>query len=153
MELRDEHIIRAVSSCEAMEALLQRFQEIARPGKGAPIVLAALARLGTTACTWLEGELRIDIAGDATHTKIAISTSLGAGFREKPFRDTLLRVPLDEFLRGIMRAPHIIEPLEVKESGKADPGTNYIGSRALARRGESATPSRNGPVKSIGTGG
>ena len=117
-ELRDAHIIAAVSSSETMEELLSRFAEIATPGKGAPILLAAFARLGTTACEWIDGELRIEISGDATQTKIAASRSIGAGFREKLFADTILRVPLEEFSRGIARAPKLIEPLRVKESGK-----------------------------------
>jgi hypothetical protein len=117
-ELRDAHIISAVASSEAMESLLGRFAEIAAPGKGAPILLAALARLGTTACTWIDGELRIEISGDATQTKIVASSSIGAGFREKLFRDTILRVPLEEFSRGLARAPRLIEPLKVQETGK-----------------------------------
>jgi hypothetical protein len=46
-----------------------------------------------------------------------VSTTLGGGFREKVFADTLLRVPLDEFSRGIKRAPKLIQPLQVKEAG------------------------------------
>jgi len=118
MELRDAHIAHAVSSSEAMEALLARFAQIAAPGKGAPIILAALARLGTTACQWIDGELRVEISGDETTSKISASTTLGAGFREKLFADTVLRVPLAEFSRGIQRAPRLIQPLLLKESGK-----------------------------------
>jgi len=118
MELRDTHITRAVSSSEAMESLLTRFAEIASPGKGAPIILAALARLGTTACHWIDGELRVELSGDDTKTKISTSTTLGGGFREKLFPDAVLRVPLEEFSRGIQRAPRLINPLELKESGK-----------------------------------
>jgi hypothetical protein len=116
-ELRDVHITEAVTSSESMEALLARFAEIAAPGKGAPIILAALARLGTTACDWIDGELRIELTGDATQTRIAASSSIGAGFREKLFADTVLRVPLAEFSRGIQRAPRLIEPLLAKETG------------------------------------
>ena len=118
MELRDAHIARAVTSSDAMEALLTRFAEIAAPGKGAPVILAALARLGTTACDWIDGELRIEISGDAATSRISASSTIGAGFREKLFADTILRVPLEEFSRGIARAPQLIQPLEVNETGK-----------------------------------
>lgn len=113
-ELRDAHIVAAVSSSEAMEALLARFAEIAGPGTGGPLILAALARLGTTSCDWIDGELRIQITGDASRSKIAVSSSIGAGFSEKVLADTVLRVPLDEFARGIERAPRLIEPLRAK---------------------------------------
>ena len=116
-ELRDAHIVSAVSSPDAMEALLERFAIIAAPGKGAPIILAAFARLGTTACEWIDGELRVEISGDATQTKIKASASIGGGFSEKLFADTVLRVPFEEFSRGLARAPRLIEPLKVKETG------------------------------------
>lgn len=117
-ELRDAHIVHAVSSSHAMEALLARFAEIAAPNKGAPIILAALARLGTTACDWIDGELRIEITGDAEKTKICVSSSIGAGFREKLFPDTVLRVPFEELARGVGRAPKLIEPLKVTQTEK-----------------------------------
>ena len=117
-ELRDAHIVHAVSSSDAMEGLLARFTEIAAPGKGAPIILAALARLATTACDWIDGELRIEISGDQEKTKIAVSTTIGAGFREKLFSDTTLRVPFDEFARGVAKAPKLIEPLAIKQTAK-----------------------------------
>jgi hypothetical protein len=117
-DLRDAHIAVAVRSSETMASLLARFAEIAGPKKGAPIILAALARLGTTDCDWIDGDLRIELEGDARHVKISVSSTLGAGFREKLFADTTLHVPFDEFVRGIARAPKIIEPLEVvHESG------------------------------------
>ena len=118
MELRESHIVAAVESSEAMSALLARFAQIAMPGKGAPIILSALARLGTTAGHWIDGELRIEISGDDKQSKITASTTLGGGFREKLFHDTVLKVPLDEFSRGIKLSPKLIQPLEVKETGK-----------------------------------
>lgn len=117
MELRDVHITQAVASSEAMDALLTRFVAIAAPGKGGPIILAALARLGTIACPWLDGELRVEISGAATRSKISASTTLGGGFREKLFPDKVLDVPLEEFSRAIQRTPRLIKPLELKESG------------------------------------
>jgi hypothetical protein len=116
-ELRDAHITEAVTSSDEMEALLARFTKIAGPGKGAPVILAALARLGTTACDWIDGELRIELVGDEKQTKIAVSSTIGGGFREKCLRDTLLPVPLVEFSELLARAPRLIEPLAVKDTG------------------------------------
>jgi hypothetical protein len=46
-----------------------------------------------------------------------------------------------------------VAELEVKMGGNAEPGTSYIGSRALAQRVTGATPPTNGLVKSTGTSG
>lgn len=118
MELRDAHIKEAVASSVSMEALLDRFAEIAAPGKGAPVILAALARMGTAACEWIDGELRIEITGDRAATKISCSSSIGAGFRERIFKDKTLPVPFEEFPRMIERVPKLIVPLSVKQTEK-----------------------------------
>lgn len=99
-----------------MRALLKRFVELAGPGRGAPLILAALARLGTTACDWIDGELQIEIWGDAKKTTIAVSSSIGAGFSEKVFQDTQLAVPIDEFKVFVPRATQLLEPLAVVQN-------------------------------------
>lgn len=118
MELRDAHIIAAVKSSGAMEALLDRFVELAGPNKGAPVLLAALARMGTAACEWVDGELRIELVSDGGATKISCSSSIGAGFSERIFRDKTLKVPFDEFPKMIARVPKLVEPLKVKQTEK-----------------------------------
>jgi hypothetical protein len=118
LELSEEDIANAAASHETFAALLARFEQIAAPDEGASIILAALARLATTAeCDWCPGELRIEIQGDAKSTKISVSTSIGGGFREKLFRDTVLRVPFEELSRGVALGPKLIAPLVVKEHG------------------------------------
>ncbi len=114
-DLRDAHIVEAVASREAMTALLARFVKLAAPGQRAPILLAALARMGTTACDWIDGDLVIEITGGPAQTKIVVLSDLGGGFREKQLPDTILPVPFEEFSRGVARAPKLIEPLSVKE--------------------------------------
>lgn len=101
-----------------MQALLERFEEIAAPGAGAPVLFLALARLATTSCDWLDGELRIELTGDETKTRISVSTTIGGGFREKAFRDTVLRVPFGEFNHAATSMPKLIEPLVLSESGR-----------------------------------
>lgn len=116
MELRDAHITAAAESSDAMRALLARFVTLAAPAKGAPIILAALARLGTTGCDWIEGELTIVVKGDETWTTIMVSTSMGGGFAEKILPDTRLRVPFSEFKRAVAVAPKLLEPLTLHEA-------------------------------------
>lgn len=117
-ELRERHIVAAAESSESMQALLERFEEIASPGAGAPVLFLALARLATTTCDWLEGELRIELSGDDAKTRISVSTTIGGGFREKAFRDAVLRVPLAEFNHAALSMPKLIEPLVLSESGR-----------------------------------
>ncbi|WP_146655119.1 hypothetical protein [Labilithrix luteola] len=101
-----------------MQALLERFEQIASPGAGAPVLFLALARLATTACDWLDGELRVELTGDDAKTRISVSTTIGGGFREKAFRDAVLGVPFAEFNHAALTMPKLIEPLVLSESGK-----------------------------------
>lgn len=118
IQLREDMIAQAVSSSSAMNALLARFEQIAAPKKGAPSILLALARLGTTAVDWIDGELIVQLTGDDTKTKISVLSDLGGGLREKVLKDVTLRVPLDEFVRAINRSPKMIAPLVTREIGK-----------------------------------
>jgi hypothetical protein len=117
-ELREVHIAAAAVTSDAMRGLLKRFAELSGPGKGTPVILAALARLGTTACDWIDGELRIELSGDATKTVLAVSSSIGAGFAERVFPNTVFPVPLDEFKRFVERAPKLLEPLAVLQNDR-----------------------------------
>lgn len=118
IQLREDIIVQAVGSSAAMNALLARFEQIAAPKKGAPTILLALARMGTTAVDWVDGELIIQMTGDDTKTKISVLSDLGGGLREKVLKDVSLRVPLDEFVRAINKTPKMIAPLVTREIGK-----------------------------------
>jgi hypothetical protein len=110
-DLRGDHIAAAARSSEAITALVRRFAEIARPNSGGTLILAALARLGTSSCDFIDGELRIELLADGTKTKIMATSSLGGGFREAVFPAVVLDVPLTEFVRMIEKSPKVIEPL------------------------------------------
>jgi hypothetical protein len=119
LELSEEDIACAARSSESMRALLSRFEQIAAPGEGASILLAALARLATTAaCDWLEGELSVEIEGTVKETRISVATTLGGGFREKVLPDTTLHVPFEEFERAIALGPRLVGSLTVRRRGR-----------------------------------
>jgi hypothetical protein len=118
MDLKGKDIVIAAQSSDSMRALLHRFSQIATPGKGAPIMLAALARLGTTACDWIDGELRIELIADGEHTIVSVASSMGGGFREKLFPDTRIHAGFEEFTRAVSLTPKLIQPLTARETGK-----------------------------------
>jgi hypothetical protein len=116
-EISDDVVAQAVRSHDAMKALLARAAEIARPMEGAARVLVALARMATTACTWLEGDLVVEIVGDDEVSVVEVTSELGGGLRERVFPTFTLHVSVDEFVRAVRLVPRMILPLKMTESG------------------------------------
>jgi len=84
-DLTDAHVIVAVRSRAAMRELLERLMTVGRPSEGGPKVLLAFARMATTSCDWIEGDLRVEITDDAGACAIDVLVDLGGGFRERVF--------------------------------------------------------------------
>jgi hypothetical protein len=114
-EISDEVVARAVLSHDAMKALLARAGEIARPMEGAARILVALARMATTACTWLEGDLVVEIVGDDEVSVVEVLAELGGGLRERVFPTFTLHVSIDEFVRAVRLVPRMVLPLKMQE--------------------------------------
>jgi hypothetical protein len=103
----------AARSAADIRSLFDRFAEIARPGEGCPKILLALARLVDQ--PWVEGRLRVEIAGDDAATTISVFGEHGAGIRERLLPVARFAVPFDEFSRAIELAPEIVLPLRVTD--------------------------------------
>lgn len=114
-EISDEVVARAVLSHDAMKALLAKAAEIARPMEGAARILVALARMATTACTWLEGDLVVEIVGDDEVSVVEVLAELGGGLRERVFPTFTLHVSIDEFVRAVRLVPRMVLPLKMQE--------------------------------------
>jgi hypothetical protein len=115
IHLTKPEIVRAAESSSDCRALLDRVARVAKPHDGAPLVLLLFARLATTACDWLDGDLEIEMEALAPlTTRVTIATELGPGWRERVFPTFDLGVPLDEFARAVRRIPRMIEPLLVE---------------------------------------
>lgn len=136
IELGEDDIAIAAASREATRALLDHFARIAHPGEGAAKLLLALARLATNACDWLDGDLRIELGGDAEVTVVEVMTELGAGMRERVFPPFTMFVPIDEFLRAITLVPHLVQPLLVITRG----GSRLVLSATAELRRSSMPP-------------
>ena len=113
-ELSDEDLLTAVESREDTLALLRHLADIASPNTGAAKVLVVFARMGTVACEWFDGDLRVDIKSDGASCTIEVTAELGMGMRERICPSLVYGVPLEEFTRAVERVPDRIRPLTVR---------------------------------------
>lgn len=116
-DISDAHVIRAVRTRVGMRDLLEHVMKIARPGEGGPKVLLAFARMASTSCDWLEGDLRVEITDDAGACAIDVLCDLGGGFRERVFPPFEMKIPIDEFMRSVRLVPRMIAPLNMQQRG------------------------------------
>jgi hypothetical protein len=117
LDLRDQDVADAVVTRGAAKSLLAHLATISAPNTGVAKVLLLFARMATTACDWLDGDLYIELVGDDELTVIEALTELGGGLRERVFAPTSFGVPLVEFARAIERVPHLIAPLAIRANG------------------------------------
>jgi hypothetical protein len=114
LDLRDEDISACVVSRQATKSLLDRLAGVSAPNTGVAKVLLVFARMATTACDWLEGDLSIELTGAGEVTLIRVATDLGGGLLERALPTMSFRAPLGEFSRAVDRVPHMIVPLAVR---------------------------------------
>jgi hypothetical protein len=114
LDITDKDIAIAVETREECKLLLDRIAKVAAPNQGAPKLLLLLARMATTACDWIDGELRIEMIGDGDVTVVETMSELGGGMKERILAPFSMNVPLSEFVRAVERVPHMIAPLVTK---------------------------------------
>jgi hypothetical protein len=140
IELTEQDVARAVESREDTRVLLAHLATIAAPGTGVAKSLLVFARMATTACEWLDGDLRIEIVGDAEVSAIEVLEELGMGMRERVFPPLAFMTPLEEFARAVERVPHMIAPLAVQSKTAR---RMVLGATAEVRRSSLPPP----PIK------
>jgi hypothetical protein len=113
LELSDRDIASALGERHLVKALLDQLSKVGRPGDGAPKLLIVFARMATGSADWVDGALRVELAGDSGATNVEVLSELGLGMRERVFPTFKLAVPLDEFIRAVERVPHMIAPLTI----------------------------------------
>jgi hypothetical protein len=114
LDLQERDLTEAVGSRDATKALLAHLAAISAPNTGAAKVLIVLARMATTACSWIDGDLFIELLANEDTTVIQVATELGGGLRERLLSPISFRVPMAEFARAIERVPHVIAPLAIR---------------------------------------
>jgi hypothetical protein len=132
ISLGDKDVKEAVATRSATKALLDHLASIARPNEGAPKILIVFARMATTACDWLDGELRVELVSGGDICVIEIMTELGGGLRERALPSFAVEVPIGEFVRAVERVPRMVEPLIVKT--KSDRRLVMVSNAARAGR-------------------
>ncbi len=137
LDLQEAHIAGAVSDRQATRELLERLAAVSVPNTGAAKALLVYARLGTTACDWLDGDLAVDLVEDDGGTRVETSTELGGGMRERLFAPVRFDAPLAEFARAITRVPHMVAPLTVRSS---TPRRVRLSASAAVRRTTAPPP-------------
>jgi hypothetical protein len=113
--MTDQDIETAVSSRESAKALFEHLAKVAKPNEGGPKILLVFARMASSNCDWLDGELRVELIGDGELCVFESMTELGGGLRERALPSFTLHVPLAEFTRAVERVPKMIAPLCVKQ--------------------------------------
>jgi hypothetical protein len=117
-DLQERHIAEAIVGREQTKSLLSRLAAVSAPDTGVAKVLLIYARMATTACEWVDGDLSIDLLDDGDATIIEAFTELGGGLRERLFSPARFAAPLSEFARAISRVPQLISPLRKRSSAR-----------------------------------
>jgi hypothetical protein len=138
LELQEDDVAKALAARDATKSLLAHLAAISAPNTGVAKVLIVFARMATTACDWIDGDLCIDVFAKADVTVIEAATELGGGLRERVFAPMSFRTPIAEFTRAIERVPHMIVPLVIR----AKSGRRIALSATEALRRASAPPPR-----------
>jgi hypothetical protein len=73
LDLQEQDIVEAIGARDRTRALLAHLEGLSAPNTGVAKVLLVFARMATTACDWIDGDLTIDLAaqGDATRVDAA----------------------------------------------------------------------------------
>ena len=129
-------VAKAVESRTETKTLLDHLASIARPNQGASKMLLIFARMATSACDWLDGDLRLEIVGDGEVSVFEVLTELGGGLRERALPSFVVKVPLKEFAVAVERVPGMMEPLQVRT--KSD--RRIVFATAFDERGRTMPP-------------
>jgi hypothetical protein len=137
LDVREADFTEALRERSSTLALLGHLASISSPNTGAAKVLLAYARMATTACDWIDGDLSIEVVGGEDATVIEATTDLGGGLRERLFAPFTFRAPMEEFARAIDRVPHMIVPLVMRARSS---GRLSLSATAAVRRTSAPPP-------------
>ena len=112
LALRDEDISQACRSRAESRALLEQLASVAKPNQGAAKILSVIAAVASA--DWLEGDMRVEVGGDADESVIDVLSELAGGCSERVWPALSVRVGLAEFQRAVRVQPKFVLPLKLK---------------------------------------
>jgi len=131
LDLNEADIVGAIVAREHTKALLMRLAAVSAPNTGVAKALLVFARMATTACDWIDGDLTIEMVEVDHATRVDVATELGGGLRERVFPPLVFQVPLEEFARAIERVAHMVAPLRIRAK---TPHRIALGASEVLRR-------------------
>jgi hypothetical protein len=131
LDLQERHIVAAIVDRAGTKALLVHLAEVSAPDTGGAKALLVFARMATTDCNWLDGDLLVELVEASEGTRIEVVTDLGGGLRERVFPSLHFQVPLIEFARAVARVSHMIAPLRIRAKSAQ---SLLLGASQAARR-------------------
>ena len=112
-DLSERDALAALLSRDECAALLARIAAIPSERSATRALLALLGRLATPACTWLEGELAVELFDDDAGTKVRVMSEIGAGLRERVLPAITLAMPLAEVVAAFEKRRELSLPWPV----------------------------------------
>lgn len=97
-DLPERDVIAALLSRDECAALLGGIAGIPSARSASRALLALLGRLATPACTWLEGDLAVELFEEEGGTKVRVMSEIGAGLRERVVPVVTLAQPLADLV-------------------------------------------------------
>ena len=113
-DLPERDVIAALVSRDECAALLGRLAAMPTARSAARALLALLGRLATPACTWLEGELVVELFEDEGATKVRVMSDIGGGLRERVVPVVVLRQSVAELVAAFDRRRELHALLRVE---------------------------------------
>ena len=102
-DLPERDVIAALISRDECAALLARIAANPSARSASRALLDLIGRLGTPACTWLEGALAVELFEEETGTKVRVMSDIGAGLRERVVPVVVLAQPLADLVVAFER--------------------------------------------------
>ena len=113
-DLTERDLVAALISRDECAALLERIAKMPAERASTRAFLGLLARLATPACTWLEGELAVELFDDEGGTKVRVMSEIGAGYRERVLPVVVLAQSNEDIVALVERGQQLGELFRIE---------------------------------------
>ena len=112
--IRERDVIAALLSRDECATMLGRMASIPSARSGNRALLALIARLAPPACTWLEGELAVELYDDEEGTRVRIMSELGGGLRERVLPSVTLPLSFTDLVSSFTKSRQLTHLLRLE---------------------------------------